>query len=81
MVAIVEEGRGANVQRTLDMMAMQGFSGTRFGLCTRRAFSGGRRIGLCAPDIVVDCVCGARIETSGQGTRKVVMSRGCERRR
>lgn len=63
------------------MMAMQGFSGTRFGLCTRRAFSGGRRIGLCAPDIVADYVCGARIGISGQRTRKLVMSRGCGCRR
>lgn len=35
------------------MMAMQGFSGTRLGLWTRRALRGGRRMGLCVPVMVV----------------------------
>lgn len=39
------------VPRTLDMMAMQGFSGWRLGLCTRSVFSGGRRMAFALPDM------------------------------
>lgn len=34
------------------MMAIQGFSGWRLGLCTRSVFSGGRRMAFALPDIV-----------------------------
>lgn len=36
------------------MMVMQGFSGARLGLCTRRVLSGGSRMGLCLPVMVGD---------------------------
>ena len=41
-------GRGGreDIPRTLDMMAMQGFSTLCLGLCTRRVLSGGSRMGL-----------------------------------
>lgn len=39
----------ADVPRTLDMMAMQGFSTARLGLCTRSVLRGGSRMALCRP--------------------------------
>lgn len=47
-----KEGEGGNVPSTLDIIAMQGFSGCRLGLCTRRVLRGGRRMGLWPPDMV-----------------------------
>ena len=49
-----EPGNGPNgermgLPRTVDMSAMQGFSGCRLGLCTRSVLSGGRRMGRAVP--------------------------------
>ena len=45
-IAPRERGTRGSEPSTLDMMAMQGFSGWRLGLWTRSVFSGGSRIGL-----------------------------------
>jgi hypothetical protein len=53
-----EEGAG-DVQSTVDMTAMQGFSNFCFGAWTRRISSGGRRMGLGPPAGMLGDVRGA----------------------
>lgn len=72
-----EGQKGAKfVPRTLDITAMQGFSGFRFGLWTRSVCRGGRRIGLWPAIFNEWCGGKKRLKVNGLGhCRRVVAAR------